>query len=128
VTLLEKIWRGEVVDRASSDAILETMKRCTTGAQRIKGLLPRNIDVAHKTGSMGGVFDDVGIIYLPDDMGHVAIAVLTKSARAASADAEKAIAEIARFAFDYFLFTAQAATTDSSARCLTHSSLVRRAE
>ena len=116
VTLLEKIWRGEVVDRASSDAILETMKRCTTGAQRIKGLLPRDTVVAHKTGSMGGVFDDVGIVYLPDDAGHVAIAVLTKSARAASADAEKAIAEIARFAFDYFLFTAQAPTTDSSAR------------
>jgi len=104
VTLLEKIWRGDAVDRASSDAILETMKRCTTGAQRIKGLLPRDTVVAHKTGSMGGVFDDVGIIYLPDDMGHVAIAVLTKSARAPSADAEKAIAEIARFAFDYFYF------------------------
>lgn len=109
VTLLEKIWRGEAVDRASSDAILETMKRCTTGAARIKGLLPRDTVVAHKTGSMGGVFDDVGIIYLPDDMGHIAIAVLTRSARAQSADAEKAIAEIARFAFDYFYFTASAA-------------------
>jgi beta-lactamase class A len=116
VTLLEKIWRGEVVDRASSDAILETMKRCTTGAQRIKGLLPRDTIVAHKTGSMGGVFDDVGIIYLPENTGHVAIAVLTKSARASSADAEKAMAEIARFAFDYFLFTAQTATTDTSGR------------
>jgi beta-lactamase class A len=116
VTLLEKIWRGEAVDRTSSDAILETMKRCTTGAQRIKGLLPRGIVVAHKTGSMGGVFDDVGIIYLPDNAGHVAIAVLTKSARAQSVDAEKAIAEIARFAFDYFLFTSAAVTTDSAGR------------
>ncbi len=115
VTLLEKIWRGEAVDRASSDAILETMKRCTTGAARIKGLLPRNTVVAHKTGSMGGVFDDVGIIYLPDNTGHVAIAVLTKSARAPSADAERAIAEIARFAYDYFLFTTAAATTTNAA-------------
>jgi beta-lactamase class A len=108
VALLDKIWRGEVVDRASSDAILETMKRCTTGAGRIKGLLPRGTVVAHKTGSMGGVFDDVGIIYLPDNAGHVAIAVLSKSARAVSADAEKAIAEIARYAYDYFYFTAAA--------------------
>jgi hypothetical protein len=61
---------------------------------------------------MGGVFDDVGIIYLPDDMGHIAIAVLTRSARAQSADAEKAIAEIARFAFDYFYFTASFDKTD----------------
>lgn len=116
VTLLEKIWRGDAVDRASSDAILETMKRCTTGAQRIKGLLPRNTVVAHKTGSMGGVFNDVGIIYLPDNAGHIAIAVLTKSARAASADAENAIAEIARFAYDYFLFTTPPTTTDSGGR------------
>jgi beta-lactamase class A len=116
VTLLEKIWRGEAVDRPSSDAILETMKRCTTGAGRIKGLLPRDVQVAHKTGSMGGVFDDVGIIYLPHDAGHVAIAVLTKSARAQSADAERAIAEIARYAFDYFLFTTPAATTESAGR------------
>lgn len=112
VALLDKIWRGEAVDRASSDAILETMKRCTTGAARIKGLLPRGTVVAHKTGSMGGVFDDVGIIYLPDNAGHVAIAVLTKSARAVSADTEKAIAEIARYAYDYFYFTT-AATTQS---------------
>jgi beta-lactamase class A len=28
VTLLERIWRGEAVDRASSDAMLETMRRC----------------------------------------------------------------------------------------------------
>jgi beta-lactamase class A len=116
VALLDKIWRGEVVDRASSDAILETMKRCTTGAARIKGLLPRGTVVAHKTGSMGGVFDDVGIIYLPDNAGHVAIAVLTKSARAVSADAEKTIAEIARYAYDYFYFTAQAVGAGSDGR------------
>jgi hypothetical protein len=38
--------------------------------------------------------------------------VLTRSARAQSADAEKAIAEIARFAFDYFYFTASFDKTD----------------
>ncbi|MBI1875326.1 MAG: serine hydrolase, partial [Acidobacteria bacterium] len=75
VTLLEKIWRGEAVDRASSDAILETMKRCRTGEQRIRGLLPRDTPVAHKTGTIGGVIDDVGIVYLPDNAGHIAIAV-----------------------------------------------------
>ena len=116
VTLLEKIWRGEVVDRASSDAILETMKRCTTGAARIKGLLPRDTVVAHKTGSMGGVFDDVGIMYLPEGAGHVAIAVLSKRARATSEQAERAIAEVARYAYDYFCFTAPPAGAGSGPR------------
>jgi beta-lactamase class A len=109
VALLEKIWRGEAVDRASSDAMLETMKRCTTGRARIRGLLPANIELAHKTGSIGGALADVGIIYLPDNAGHVAIAVMTKRTRATSEQVEKAMADIGRYAFDYFLFTAATA-------------------
>jgi beta-lactamase class A len=105
VALLEKIWRGEAVDRASSDAMLETMKRCTTGRGRIRGLLPAHVELAHKTGSIGGALSDVGIIYLPDNAGHVAIAVMTKRTRAPSEQVEKAMADIGRSAFDYFLFT-----------------------
>jgi len=116
VALLEKIWRGEAVDRASSDAILDTMKRCRTGQQRIRGLLPRDIEVAHKTGSLGGALDDVGIIYLPDNVGHVAIAVLTKRTRASSEQVEKAMAEIARDVYDYFYFTTEARASDSAGR------------
>jgi beta-lactamase class A len=104
VALLEKIWRGEAVDRESSTAMLEIMKLCRTGRARLPGLLPPGTDVAHKTGTMGGAIADVGILYLPDGAGHVAIAVLTKSTRAEPADVERAIAEIARFAYDYFLF------------------------
>ncbi|OLC46622.1 MAG: hypothetical protein AUH43_13405 [Acidobacteria bacterium 13_1_40CM_65_14] len=105
VTLLEKMWRGEAVDKASSEAMLETMKRCRTGAGRIKGLLPSNTTVAHKTGTIGGVVDDVGIIYLPEEAGHVAIAVLSKQTRATDVEVERAIAQIARYAYDYFMFT-----------------------
>jgi beta-lactamase class A len=110
VTLLEKMWRGEVVDKASSDAMLETMKRCRTGAGRIKGLLPPNTVVAHKTGTIGGVVDDVGIIYLPDDAGHVAIAVMSKQTRATDVEVERAIAQIARYAYDYFMFNRRSGT------------------
>jgi len=110
VTLLEKMWRGEAVDKASSDAMLETMKRCRTGAGRIKGLLPANTVVAHKTGTIGGVVDDVGIIYLPDEAGHIAIAVLSKQTRATDVEVERAIAHIARYAYDYFMFTRRSAS------------------
>jgi beta-lactamase class A len=81
------------------------MKRCRTGAGRIKGLLPPNTTVAHKTGTIGGVVDDVGIMYLPDEAGHVAIAVLSKQTRATDVEVERAIAQIARYAYDYFTFT-----------------------
>lgn len=104
--LLELIWRGQAVDAEASKAMLELMKRCRTGAARIKGLLPRDTVVAHKTGTVGGTVDDVGIIYLPYDAGHVAISVFAKRTRADSEDVERVIAEIARYAYDYFLFTA----------------------
>jgi beta-lactamase class A len=108
VTLLERIWRGEAVDRAASQAMLETMKRCRTGAGRIKGLLPPTTVVAHKTGTIAGVVDDVGIVYLPDQAGHVAIAVMSKQTRAPEPEVERAIAEVARYAYDYFTFAANA--------------------
>jgi beta-lactamase class A len=107
VMLLEKIWRGEAVDRAASDAMLELLKRCRTGSARLPGLLPGGTVVAHKTGTLGGVVDDVGIVYLPNGAGHVAIAVMSKRTRAATEDVERTIAHIARYAYDYFLFTAE---------------------
>lgn len=104
--LLEMLWQGKVVDAEASNSMLELMKRCRTGAGRIKGLLPRDTVVAHKTGSLGGTVDDVGVIYLPENAGHVAISVMTKRALAESSDVERVVAEIARYAYDYFLFTA----------------------
>ena len=104
VALLEKIWRGEAVDRAASDAMLELLKRCRTGENRLRGLLPASAVVAHKTGTLGGVVNDVGIIYLPDAAGHVAIAVMSKRTRAPLPDVERTLAHVARYAYDYFLF------------------------
>jgi beta-lactamase class A len=106
VALLEKIWRGQVVDRAASDAMLDLLKRCRTGENRLRGLLPAAAEVAHKTGTLGGVVNDVGIIYLPGNAGHMAIAVISKRTRASIEDVERAVAHIARYAYDYFLFTA----------------------
>jgi len=108
--LLELLWRGQVVDADASAAMLELMKRCRTGGARIKGLLPRDTVVAHKTGSVGGTIDDVGIIYLPHGAGHVAVSVLSKRTRAASADVERVIAEISRYVYDYFVFTVPASS------------------
>jgi beta-lactamase class A len=104
--LLEMLWQGKIVDSESSTAMLELMKRCRTGEGRIKGLLPRGTVVAHKTGSLGGTVDDIGIIYLPQNAGHVAISVMSKRTLAESAAVEHVVAEIARYSYDYFLFTA----------------------
>jgi beta-lactamase class A len=103
-SLLEKLYRGEIVDRAASDEIIDILKECQTGPARIPGLLPADTVVAHKTGSIGGSTNDTGMIFLPYNAGHIAITVLMKGGRAPVADRERLIADIARYAYDYFVF------------------------
>jgi beta-lactamase class A len=78
------------------------MLGCQTGVRRIRGLLPADIPVAHKTGTIGGTTNDYGIIYLPDDLGHVALCVLSKDSNPDRT--EDTIALIAKTVFDYFCF------------------------
>jgi len=107
--LLEKIWRRQAVSEASSALLLDIMYRCLTGEARIKGVLPPGTRVAHKTGSLGpasGIrggrtVNDVGIVDLPGGAGHVVTVVFVKNAEDAAAG-ERAIAQIARAAYDYF--------------------------
>ncbi len=111
--LLELIWRRRAVSQASGDLLLDIMYRCITGADRIKGMLPPDTRVAHKTGSLapsahlrgGRTVNDVGIIDLPNGAGHLVTVVFVKNADDA-VKGERAIAHIARAAYDYFAVTA----------------------
>ena len=111
--LLELIWRRQAVSQTSGDLLLDIMYRCVTGAERIKGMLPPDTRVAHKTGSLapsaqlrgGRTVNDVGIIDLPNGAGHLITVVFVKNADDAS-KGDRAIAHIARAAYDYFAITA----------------------
>jgi beta-lactamase class A len=103
--LLAKIWRGQALNSQGSTQLLDIMLRCQTGAMRLKGMLPPEIPVYHKTGSVGlGVANDVGIIDLPD-AGHLVVAVFVKESTRDVASQERTIAQIARAAYDYFTFS-----------------------
>jgi len=102
--LIEKIYRGEIVDRDTSDEIIEIMKRAEVGIARIRGLLPEDTVVAHKTGTISGSTNDTGIVFLPGSAGHLVITVLMKDAKAPAAERERVIADISRYAYDYFVF------------------------
>jgi beta-lactamase class A len=101
--LLLRIWKRDALTPQSAQVLLGMMERCQTGKSRIKGLLPQGTDVAHKTGSLGGVANDIGFITLPGDSGHVAVSVFTKASNKPEEASEKAIAEIARTIYDYFV-------------------------
>jgi beta-lactamase class A len=101
--LLERIYRRELHKRDTADLLLDIMRRCQTGESRIKGMLPPETLVAHKTGSIGGTVNDVGIVTLPDDAGHLALAILVKQGTRPEMS-ERATAQISRAIYDYFLF------------------------
>jgi len=99
--LLLAIDSGKATSAKSRDFLLDVMSRTRTGPGRLKGLLPRGTPVAHKTGTTGGVANDVGYITLPDGR-RFAIVVFTNSSQTPVSDRDRAIAEIARMLFDYF--------------------------
>jgi beta-lactamase class A len=102
--LLVKIHRKELHKADTAELLLDILRRCRTGNARLKGVLPADTIVAHKTGTIGGTTNDVGIITLPDNAGHIAIAAFVKSSEKEIAARERAIAEIARAVHDFFLF------------------------
>lgn len=105
--LLEKIWKRKALTEASTELLLDIMKRCRTGAGRLKGILPEGTEVRHKTGTIGKTLNDVGIITLPRGAGHVVVAAFVKKSDLPDAERERAIAEAARAAHDYFLFASK---------------------
>jgi len=105
--LLEKIFTKEILDDPSCEHILSVLLKCQTGLRRIRGDLPSGVNLAHKTGTIGGTVNDVGIIYLPDDLGHVVLTIFTKDTEDDTSDVEDLIAQISRFVYDYFYFTVE---------------------
>ncbi len=102
--LLAKIHAGEGLSQKSRDLLIDIMERCETGAGRIKGRLPEGTVVAHKTGTIGRSTNDVGILTLPGGAGHVVLVAFVKESELPIPDRERAIADAARAAYDYFLF------------------------
>lgn len=106
--LLARVWRREMLSEASSALLIDIMYGCKTGERRLRGMLPSGTRVAHKTGTVNRSVNDVGIIDLPGDAGHVVTVVFIKESRLPGRDArEDVIAQIARAVHDYFTFLPQ---------------------
>ncbi|HEX7012655.1 MAG TPA: class A beta-lactamase [Steroidobacteraceae bacterium] len=102
--LLTRLFSGQALSEASTNALVGMMRRCRTGEGRLKGQLPQGSVVAHKTGTIGGTVNDVGVIDLPDAKGRIVIAVFVKKSEASIEQRERVIAEIARSVRDFYLF------------------------
>jgi hypothetical protein len=105
--LLEKCIRGEIIDRATSDQILNTMRH-HTGAELITRYLPLTTPVARKGGSLGKhgeytIILDSGIVWLPEKAGHLIFCLWADGLDEPHYDLKSKFGLIARAAYDYFL-------------------------
>lgn len=101
--LLHKIFSEPILKPDSKNLLLDIMLRCETGLARLKGALPPGTLVHHKTGTIGMTTNDVGIISLPGDAGHLIVAAFVKSSEKPITEREIAIAQVTRMLHDYFL-------------------------
>lgn len=109
VQLLHKFHKQDILSKNSHDFLYKIMVETTTGPNKIKGLLPREAIVAHKTGFSGknnegitGATNDIGIVTLPNGK-QFAIAIFVSDSMETEITNDKIIAEIALAAWDYYL-------------------------
>ncbi len=98
LSLLSAIDRGGVLSPQSRAVLLDTMTRTSTGKNRMRAGLPDGTVFAHKTGTLAGVTDDVGIIRLPDGR-HLALAIFIAGPEGHTSHAIM-IAEVTRALYD----------------------------
>ncbi len=108
VLLLRDAQEGRRLSPESRARLLGLLEKTRTGPKRLKGDLPPGTPVAHRTGTGGELgkrnvcTNDVGLVTLPGQRGHLAIAVLLRGSDRPLAEREKVIAKIARAAFDHW--------------------------
>ena len=105
--LFEKCLKGEVVDRATSDRIIDIMK-VHTGAEVILRYLPMETPIARKGGSLerngeNTVFNDSGIVWLPGQAGHLVICLFGNDLHEVHYELKHKMGLIARAAYDYYV-------------------------
>jgi len=104
---LAALKRGELLSPNSTEVMLGLMAQCRTGSSRLRGGLPGDWGIAHKTGtgpdwrgaSVG--INDVGVITAPD--GHsYAVAVMMRETRKPVGARQAFMQKVARAVVDYW--------------------------
>jgi beta-lactamase class A len=100
----------KLLSQESHDFIWKLMRETTTGKNRLRGQLPAETVVAHKTGWSGtnkttgitAAVNDIGIVFLPNGNTFFISVFVTDSKEDAAAN-ERIISDIAKATWDYFL-------------------------
>jgi beta-lactamase class A len=95
--LLRLIDSGGALRPQSRLLLLDMMRRCATGSNRIRGILPPGATVEHKTGTLAGYTGDVGFLTTPSGR-RIAVAFFARG----GSNRPAVIATAARAVYDAF--------------------------
>lgn len=101
VELLAGIYQGRWLSAESREIIVDAMERCRTGKSRIPAMMPDDVTVAHKTGTLYRVASDVGILTAPD--GRSIVVAIYVTGQGSSRNRNSRIAGIARAIYDGYV-------------------------
>ncbi|WP_233079872.1 class A beta-lactamase, subclass A2 [Rheinheimera soli] len=106
--VLQLFEQKKLLSETSQALLWKWMVETTTGPQRLKGLLPADVVVAHKTGTSGvrvgktAATNDIGVIMLPDGR-PLLVAVFVKDSAESARTNEAIIAQVAQAAYQFEL-------------------------
>lgn len=98
MVIFEKMARGEIVDSAASQAMINILLNQQFN-EIIPARLPKDVKVAHKTGNISHVQHDSGIVFLPNGKKYVLV-LLSKNLQNEE-QAKKAMAEVSEMIYQY---------------------------
>lgn len=108
--LMERIYKGDLVDRNSSEMMLDFLKH-TKSRSRLRKGLPIGWEIGHKTGLLRKSCHDVGIVFSP--RGDYIIAVLTSDVPDYTS-AKGFIARVAKLTYQYYKIDADYAQSKAN--------------
>jgi beta-lactamase class A len=98
MVIFEKIAKGEAVNAEASQIMIDILLDQKFN-EIIPAKLPKDVKVAHKTGSIIGVNHDSGIVFLPDGRKYILV-LLSKEATDEKAAIE-AMASVSEMIYSY---------------------------
>ena len=98
--ILKLIYKGRLINKDISKYSVQILKE-QKSKNRIPAKLPKDTEIAHKTGLENGVCHDVGIVYTEN--GDFIISALTQHKNRTSVQSKKLIAEIAHLVYNYYI-------------------------
>lgn len=97
--LMAAVQKGDLISVKSHDRLLNIMRRTRTATLLPKGLGP-GATIAHKTGDIGSMVGDVGLVDMPSGKRYIAVAMVKRPHN--NVQAKELIRQVSRAAYQEF--------------------------